>query len=180
MDHSNTYKGEYFEWLYEYGTRGMVSTYISYRKLFELLHSIKFDYYLLDDSNRYADGISLRRKFENAEGFEGFYELCDEPCSVLEMMLALAIRCEDTIMSNHEYGDRTRQWLWGMILNLGIGRMTDDVFDKRRVETCVYRFMEHDYDYDGKGGLFLVRNPDRDMRDLDIWTQMCWYLDNFE
>ena len=34
-------------------------------------------------------------------------ELDNYPCSVLEMLIALSIRCEETIMTDEEYGDRT-------------------------------------------------------------------------
>ena len=37
--------------------------------------------------------------------------------------------------------------------------------------------MNRTYSPDGDGGLFTVRNCDRDLRNVEIWIQMCWYLD---
>ena len=96
---------------------------------------------------------------------------------MLEMMLALAIRCEETIMDDPSKGDRTRQWFWGMINNLGLGAMTDNVFDRKEVKYIVDNFLNHKYERNGKGGLFTVRNIKRDLRRVDIWCQLCWYLD---
>jgi hypothetical protein len=102
----------------------------------------------------------------------------DGPCSVLEMMIALAIRCEETIMDDPDIGDRTRQWFWGMIINLGLGGMTDANFDPDFVDDSVLRFLNRDYEPDGRGGLFTIRNCHRDLRDVEIWYQLCWYLDS--
>ena len=95
------------------------------------------------------------------------------------MILALAIRCEETIMDNPDYGDRTGQWFWGMLSNLGLARMTDDVFNEKIAIARIYDFMERRYEPDGRGGLFYIRNCPEDLRNVEIWTQLCWYLDNF-
>ena len=94
------------------------------------------------------------------------------------MMVGLAIRCEETIMDDTNIGDRTGQWFWGMIVNLGLGSMFDNNYDRQLVETNVERFLEREYDYNGKGGLFTIRHCDRDLRDVEIWYQLCWYLDS--
>lgn len=163
---------EYFEWMYHMMCDGRYPDDISYRKLFGLLHSTEFIYSIPRDSNRAEDGIDLRYRFDHdvADIFR------DEPCSVLEMMVALAIRCE-ALMDNPKIGDRTSQWFWGMITNLGLGSMTDKRFDKYVAEEHINRFLYREYDPDGKGGLFVVRNCDRDLRDVEIWHQMCWHLD---
>ena len=100
------------------------------------------------------------------------------PCSVLEMMLGLAIRCEEDYMDNPVKGNRTGQWFWGMVVNLGLGAMDDSKFDKVFVEDAVRRFLNREYEPDGTGGLFKIRNCDRDLRYVEIWWQLCWYLDS--
>lgn len=93
----------------------------------------------------------------------------------LEMMTALAIRCEEHIMGDPDIGDRTGQWFWSMLSNLGLGSMSDTNFDKYRVDMALERFLERDYQRNGKGGLFTVNNG-RDMRATEIWYQMNYYL----
>lgn len=80
-------------------------------------------------------------------------------------------------MTNDEIGDRTPLWFWGMIGNLGLREMTDDIFDESVVDEVVERFLARDYSYNGRGGLFYVSKPRMDMRDVEIWYQMMWYLD---
>lgn len=169
---------EYFEWMFDLVCRERYSKEISYRKLLMHLHNTEFRYSLLRDENRAKDGEVLRYKFTYQRGYEGaLVYLDDRPSSILEMMIALAIRCEE-FMDDTSIGDRTAQWFWGMITNLGLGSMTDDRFDKRSVAEILDRFLDRRYEPDGKGGLFRVRNCDRDLRKVEIWYQLCWYLDS--
>ena len=95
------------------------------------------------------------------------------------MMVALAVRCEETIMDDTRYGDRTGQWFWEMMTNLGIGNMFDERFDAEFVEEKVSIFLDREYAPNGKGGLFYIKGCQDDLRDVEIWTQLCWYLDKF-
>jgi len=36
--------------------------------------------------------------------------------------------------------------------------------------------MDREYSYNGEGGLFAVQHPRRDMRTVELWWQMCWYI----
>lgn len=161
---------DYFEWLCDIVCGRRLSKKETFRNLLEQLHSTEFTYTILKDSNRAEDGIDLRRRFDR-----NFY--MDEPCSVLEMMVALSIRCEETIMDNPEIGDRTGQWFWNMVVNLGLGPMTNKNYDADFVYDILQRFLDREYEPDGEGGLFTVRGCDRDLRKMEIWVQMCWYLD---
>lgn len=165
---------DYFEWLYNLVCENRYAKAISYRKLLMYLHDTEFTYQIPKDRNRAEDGIELRYKFAGANG----HRYLKGPCSVLEMMVALAIRCEEDIMDDPNIGDRTRQWFWGMIVNLGLGSMLDAEFDESFVEETVTRFLNRDYEPSGRGGLFTVRHCDRDLRDVEIWYQLCWYLDS--
>lgn len=175
----NQVKNEYFEWLYNYVCKGRVNNTISYRKLLMTLHDIEFTFFVRNDINRAEDGIDLRYRFNTIMGYDDVSDILDGPCTVLEMMIALAIRCEETIMDNTGYGDRTGQWFWDMMSNLGIGRMTDDIFDKDFVKEKINDFLNRRYQPDGKGGLFYIKGCDDDLREIEIWIQLLWYLDNF-
>ena len=176
----NQLQNIYFDWLYDMMCGNRYADEISFRKLFVQLHSTEFTYTIDMDENRARDGINLRYKFALHNGYMDIYEeYLDGPCSVFEMMVALAIRCEENIMDDPSYGNRTGQWFWGMIVNLGLGFMTDSRFDEQFVDDIIFRFLNREYEPDGKGGLFTVRNCKYDLRTVEIWYQMCWYLDTF-
>lgn len=172
---------EYFEWLYCLVCDRRFNREISYKRLFTQLHNTRFIFLIRRDQNRAEDGIDLRRRFALIQGYEDSYEriidCLDGPCSVLEMMVALAIRCEETIMDDPLYGDRTGQWFWGMINNLGLGSMIDARFEEEYVRDVIKRFLNRDYEPDGTGGLFTIKRCEYDLRTVEIWCQLCWYLD---
>lgn len=174
----NDVLNEYFKWLYNLVCEDRYSNNLSYRKLLMYLHNTEFVYSIRKDENRAADGVDLRYRFAMHSGNQHISKWIEGPCSVLEMMVGLAIRCEETIMDDPQIGNRTGQWFWGMIANLGLGSMVDSRFDEGEVERIVRRFLNRDYGPDGKGGLFTIRNCDCDMRKIEIWTQMLYYLDS--
>ena len=169
---------KYFEWLMNTVCGERFAREISYKKLLTYLHNTEFTYSIRKDKNRAGDGLSLRYRFSlEQDGFDDAERYLDGPCSVLEMMVALAIRCEETIMDNPNLGNRTGQWFWEMVKNLGLKSMTDSNFDKRLVEENVNRFLDREYEPNGKGGLFMISNCKHDLRNYEIWYQLCWYLD---
>lgn len=153
-----------------------------YKNVIALLHSIEFEWTVLRDENRAKDGESLRYDFVQANyGCDNdisaaLNELNCKPCSVLEMMIALAIRCEIHIMSDPEYGDRTAQWFWLMMNNLGLISMTDDTFDNQQATIIISRFLNRRYKTDGTGGLFAIPGTSHNMRSAEIWYQLCWAM----
>lgn len=170
----------YFDWMYELVADDRYSK--SYRTLFTRLNDTEFTYTIPMDGNRAEDGIDLRYRFGRENGYPDamIASLLDVvPCSVLEMMLALSIRCEEHIMDDPEIGNRTGEWFWIMIVNLGLGSMDDTRYDEEYVDDILDRFLNREYDADGTGGLFPVRNPryaQYDLRNVDIWYQLNWYL----
>lgn len=172
-------RSDYFEWMYDLMCDGRFSRSISYRRLFTALHDIEFVYFVPYDENRAIDGITLRYHYCQAHDCEDLEYYLSGPCSVLEMMVALAIRCEKN-MDNPEKGDRTSQWFWSMITNLGLGSMSDSNFNEWLVNDVISRLLERDYDPDGRGGLFRVRGWHRDMRTIEIWHQLLAYMNTIE
>lgn len=177
-------KNEYFEWMYELVYNHDYMRNHSYRKLLRYLHSIDFTYIIPMDENRAIDGIDLRYRF----GYERHWSreligrhLDDRPCSVLEMMVALAFTCEEHIMDDPGIGNRTGVWFWGMIDNLNLSSMIDYNFDRAYVDEIISRLLNREYEPNGKGGLFTVKHSERDMRTVDIWYQLMWFLnENFD
>lgn len=172
-------QNEYFDWMCALVKRRGSS----YRKLLRRLHEIDFYYTIPLDGNREEDGIDLRYRFAHEEGYRDSVVancLDNYPCSVLEMMIALAIRCEETIMSDPDVGDRTGKWFWEMIESLGLIDMSDRNFDLDYVDRVVKRFLDRKYKRNGEGGLFTLKHCRQDLRQVEIWYQMCWYLNESE
>lgn len=178
MTEKDRIRDGYFEWLVRLIGEETQSSKVSYRRLLVQLHNTEFIYSIPRDRNRADDGIGLRRRFATAEGCTDVLEYLDDPCSVLEMMIGLSVRCEETIMDDPMIGDRTGQWFWNMITNLGLGGMYDSRFDRRFVEDILIRFLDREYEPNGRGGLFTINNCEYDLRTVEIWHQLLWYLDD--
>ena len=132
------------------------------------------------DMNRADDGTDLRYRFayENDIDYRLVSdELDNRQCSVLEMMAALALRCEENIMHDPSKGDRTSKWFHDRLDSMGLTDMTDDNYDSGHVSRAVGIMLSRSYKRNGKGGLFTVRDNFRDMRKIEIWNQMCLYMD---
>ena len=124
-------KEEYFAWIVSLvGGRGHL-------KLLHKLDETDFFYVLPMDANREDDGVELRYRF----GYECRYDdaliargLDNRPCSVLEMMAALALRIEENIMDDPSEGDRLKNWFWSMVESMGLSEMDDENFDAKTIE----------------------------------------------
>lgn len=167
-------EAEYFEWIYlmMFGSDG------SYTRLLAELHRIPFRYTIPMDGNREADGINLRYRFGYECGYKDYIiaqYLDIPPCTVLEMMTALAIRCEE-IMERADNANLTGEWFRGMLSSLGLMGMNNARIDISAVHKIVTRFLDRKYDRNGKGGLFTVSRK-CDMRNVEIWYQMQYWLD---
>ena len=157
----------------------------NYKKLLRYLHDRSFCYILPMDGNRSEDGIDLRyRGFAYQCGID-YREIASvldiRDCSVLEMMVSLAVRMED-IAGDYDYGDRTSIWFWKMVESMGLKGMTDAYIESNSttaqadIEETVDRFLKREYYPNGKGGLFTLPDSDCDLRQMEIWNQMCRFL----
>ena len=81
-------------------------------------------------------------------------------------------------MDDPDVGNRTGLWFWEMISSLGLKSMSDAQFDETVVDQATVRFMDRRYKRNGQGGLFTVEHCKYDMRTVEIWWQMNWYLDS--
>lgn len=176
MKRNDKIKNDYFEWLIDLVCDKKYLKKVSYRKLLIFLHNTEFRYSIPMDVNRAVDGMDLRDRFADECHVDNIDDILDGPCSVLEMMIALSLRCEEHIMDDPDIGNRTGQWFWDMIVSLGLGTMTDDRFDKKFVEEKVSRFLDREYEANGKGGLFTIEHCKYDLRTVEIWYQLNYYL----
>lgn len=130
------------------------------------------------DANRYQDGIDLRKRFayDNRLTLGKIRMLNEYACSVLEMMLALCIRCEEHILNDPEIGDRTSIWFKDMLKSMGLDQMDDTHFDEMEAEEIVDAMLYREYSSNGEGGLFTCERCPYDMRTLEIWYQAQWFF----
>lgn len=173
-------KDAYFEWLLELVCDGKYARRVQYRRLFQHFQETEFTYSIPMDSNRAEDGIELRSRFGSLNSYDDGMITAHfgyGHCSLLEMMAALAIRCEEHIMGDSDIGNRTGQWFWNMVINLELDQMTDSKFNEEHVNETLHRLLNREYGPNGEGGLFTVTRHTEDLREIDIWYQMCWHLD---
>ena len=180
----NAVHEDYFQWMYDLVCEDRFAPEHSRYRLLTRLHDIDFEWKISRDANRAEDGMSLRYRFAKMQPHDDLVDAVldylDRPCSVLEMMVALALRCEETIMDDPMKGDRTGHWFWSMIVSLGLGSMRDNNFDVHYVDDVIDIFLKRKYEPNGKGGLFTIKNCSDDLRKVEIWTQLCWYLDTID
>lgn len=161
----------YFEWLLDVINYDANASE-THNKLLWQMYGTPFYYSNSTDENRIFDGLKLR------ETYDEYYadSHSNIPCSVLEVLIALAKRCEEDIMEDPDSEDKTPQWFWIMIQNLGLLSIDDAHYDEMRVQKILTKFMNREYGPDGRGSIFYSDNKDRDFRSADLWYQMSWYL----
>lgn len=148
-----------------------------YSLLFHELYKTEFKWFVDLDENRAIDGTDLRRQYCEDTG-----EVIDElgPCSMLEMFVALSIRCEDDFMRTGD-DDNTRVWFWDFIYNLRLDRYSNSNWNPCAVKKILSNVIFRKYRSDGNGGMFPLRNPKTDQREVEIWYQMSsWLRENYE
>lgn len=172
-------QNEYFEFLYQTVCGDDPGITATWRQLIWHLYNTPFRVsYISMDEKRIQNALGLREFYADSCGYpENFVnKLSDHECSVLEIMIDLAVRIENNIMASSEYGDRTSYWFWCMINSLGLNGMYDGEYDPEFVDIILDRFMDREYGPDGEGSLFYVPGTQKDLRNVEIWYQACEYL----
>lgn len=168
-------KNAYFAWLCRLVGEKLGDRYTY---LLRRLDDTPFYWTVRMDENRAGDGMDLRYRFtcEQMYDMEAECKLSGRGCSMLEMMAALSLRCDEDVTYDFDIGSRAGIWFYNMLESLGLLCMTDDQYDDGYVDFVIQRFLRHDYEPNGKGGLFTVPSFFGDMRQMEIWNQMNTYL----
>lgn len=161
----------YFEHLCEMvnidGKNGRPYTHLARR-----LHSVEFDSHVPGDINRADDGVALR---------DGYSDSPDGKCTVFEMLVALSQEMEYFIGGMIQE-DTMDIWFHQMLENLGISTLDDAFWERNPADAkdicddAVGLWLNRDYEFDGTGGLFPLKNPTFDQAKVEIWYQMNAYL----
>ena len=168
---------QYFNWMYDMVFTKRVPSYV---RLLRYLNSQEFTYNIRLDGNRADDGLYLRYRFKQEKHLRAVdVDRClTGKCSVLEMMVALCLRIEEDIMDDPVKGNRIHKWFHVMLKSLGLLDMDDAYFDERYTDKVITRFLNREYEPNGAGGLFRIKDCPYDLRSVEIWYQMCWYFDS--
>lgn len=163
----------YFEWLHaKIHVPGR--PYNNHFTLLNILHATEFVWIILGDDNRLEDGLDLRKEFLLSHGAADDSALVADGCSVLEVLVAFAIRAS----TQSTYSEQT--WFWTFLQNLGLkDSHSDDRVDAAAVTEILEQFIWRTYTPLGKGSLFPVSNSHQnvsDMRFAELWTQMGVYM----
>ena len=63
-----------------------------------------------------------------------------------------------------------------MICNLGLDKFDDKHYNSDYVYEILGKFVRREYDFNGRGGLFPLKNVQNDQRKVEIYYQMLAYL----
>ena len=157
--------------------------------LFDLLHETEFRWNerkFPRDSDRADDGRYLRLRFSNESGMELREEWLLWECSFLEFLISLAYSIDDQIMYDPVQPDGPRKWFWTMMHNCGLDIYNDDkmlrdsMLAYMSVSGTVNMIMERRYENNGYPGLFPLKRPEMDQRDVEIWYQAnAYFIEEF-
>jgi hypothetical protein len=131
-----------------------------------------------NDDNRAEDGKDLRPTYCGTKYTTFVERALEGPCSVLEMLIALAQRIEE-MLATRQGPDRTKQWFWEMIHNLGLQEFLDgdpsEEQDRKHYhnQEALDMFLKRKYPANGRGSLF--PHTGLDARNVEIWYQMQSY-----
>jgi hypothetical protein len=85
------------------------------------------------------------------------------------MLIAFAERIDKDV-TDEEYG--TPYWFWIMIDNLGLKDCTDDIFDAKKVNETLDKWLNRLTKNEIKTGIFPVKSGKKSDGDIDCWFQM--------
>lgn len=179
-------KQAYFEYLCSIvgAERGNTSYYILLRKLFEK------EFYALipNDENRAMDGKCLRDEFAESTDYISYEEI-DGPCNMLEFMIGISRRMANLTYKGDDV-DRTSEYFWEILENLLAGHSSKIL--EMRLKQCsdprisptllnlfdlkLDTFLERKILKNGILGFFPKKISGIDQNEIEIWSQMQYYL----
>lgn len=160
----------------------------SYIKLCSLLNKVPFEPVIKLDENRLSDVQSLLREtyiqsqsdwYRLNEQFDEIMELPKCPVSFLELIISLAMRIDLDFMREINGIDNTRIYFWILVRNLGILEFDDEHWGEDAIISIVNRLnivQDRKYDFNGNGGLFPLEHAEMDQRNVQIWNQLCQFV----
>lgn len=180
-------RGAYFTYLKE-RIRSSQEERDKYNYVLRIMHMIPMLSIVPTDENIVEWGLENRRTFTHAYPIYGEDEMVQAlppQCTMLEAGIYLAQQTDKNIIREDRiYYDGSADVFWEMMLdNVGLREYDDEkAMSSRRVldqiEVILRHLNERDYQPDGKGNWFWLREPREgiDMRRIPIWEQMWAYV----
>lgn len=162
----------YFRWLYsQVGSVKLKNPARTYWTVLRQLFTKEFVWIIPNDDNRLEDGRDLRAEFAEQEDVDPDQEWLYLGCSMLEMLIALSRRL------SFEDDKPAVEWFWELMENIGLRGLNDKTKPTQQdIDEILDDVIWRTYEVDGTGGLFPLRNPDQDQREVEIWYQLSAYL----
>lgn len=138
--------------------------------LLYVMAAVPFRYDIQLDKNTEYYGLQLREQFFKETGQTAASN--DMPCSLLEAIVAIAHCIEWNIFYDPDE-DKTQQWFWIMMDNLGLTQLPDNVMD------ICNRLLDRDYGPYGEGSLCGPIGNGDDIRVMPFYAQCeLWIVKN--
>lgn len=166
----------YFKWLYrQVASDRLKDPTRTYWELLSLLFSKEYVWLVSNDDNRVEDGRDLRPQFLREQGIEDVDEdWMGLGCSFLEMLIGLSRRCA------FEADGSSKDWFWHLLGNLNLVAFSDAYLRTKKQRRYVNDVMDaviwRTYRSSGLGGIFPLRRPKEDQREVELWYQLSCYL----
>lgn len=138
-----------------------------YTKLFQRLFDTPFDPVLEADEARIDDGLEVRGRW--------YRSIPDFPCSVLEVLLALADRMDSEYVGDPSE-EGTNDIFYLFLDNLGLLYYTDRRYNDLAIDNILEIWMERRFHSNGDGSIFPLKYTRENQRDCSLWSQMQSYI----
>jgi hypothetical protein len=166
---------QYFTWLYsQVASVRLKNSPRSHWSLARHLYTKEFVWLIPNDDNRLEDGKDLRHEFLDACSFDILDpDWLDLGCSMLEMLIGLSRRL------SFDADGEPSVWFWHLIETVDLKQYNDRNYNnksQRDIDEILDRIIWRTYKPDGRGGLFPLRNPIHDQREVELWYQLSAYL----
>ena len=177
----------YFEWLLN--KAGVSDDEDGFSYLCSILHEVIFHPTLEMDENRWEDGIRYRYEFASEkEGFgtdranwvTNYLDDSIGGCTMLELILSLAEKMHFEMLDS-QYDAGVGKWFEELLSNLGLDMYTNRELMENEaayfeIDDILNKLIYRNYRYNGEGGLFPLRGPKEDQRDVEMLIQMNNYI----
>lgn len=137
--------------------------------LFRVLASKDYAWQMFLDENRAQAGLYLREQCAFETGVQ-LSDVADGPCSCLEMLCALSTDMADNCDAGTE-----RFFMTKLLDNLGIRWIRNP----SRINDILDAWLSRNYPPDGKGTPIYIEGCTKDLRTMDVWSQMHLYLNTY-